>query len=102
MGSLPVVSIQRIAGGRLALQLVVPDDLDLQFIYRAALSIYWNPACLQLEDLYEAETSVRASFQRIAGALKSEYGLTLERGPHLRWEGLSNSDRIAIEAEWSA
>jgi len=97
MTTLTVECVRRIAAGRLAVQVDPPDGLDLQFIYRAALSIYWNAAHSQLEDQFEAESSITASFQRIAGALKSEYGLTVRRGPRMRWDGLSGAEQSVIE-----
>jgi hypothetical protein len=45
-----VDTVIRRQAGQVAIHVAPPEGVDLQFIYRAALSIYWNPAEALLED----------------------------------------------------
>ena len=80
-----VHQVTKLEGGRLALRVVPPKGIDLQFIYRAALSIYWDPEEMQLEDRSESEVSFVSSASRIARALHEEYGLGLTPAADLLW-----------------
>jgi hypothetical protein len=85
--------------GRVAIIVDPPADLDLQFINREALSVYWNSAESRVEDRYMREDSHVASFRRIASALLDEYGLIMRHLPEMRWEGLGEQARNAIERD---
>lgn len=99
MTSRPLIAarIERAGQDRVSVIVEAPDDMDLQFIYRAALFVYWVPSESRLEDRNERETSPVQSFERIARALADEYGMTLRAGPNLAWKGLEDADRAAIE-----
>lgn len=99
--NLTVERIYYLKGSQLALQ-VVPTTAEghYQFIYRAALSIYWNPETRSFEDHYERETSPLASFQRMARALEGELGLRLIPSPDLIWDEVQAEDQKAIHDVW--
>lgn len=80
-----VEQVTKLEAGRLALRVVPPEGMDLQFTYRAALSIYWNPDKMQLEDRSESEVSFTSSASRIARALREEYRLHLIPAADLLW-----------------
>ena len=84
--------VTRLEAGRLALQVVPPKGLDLQFIYRAGMSVYWDPKRMQLEDRTKSEVSATLSASRIARALHEEYGLSLRPASGLAWCGI-DADR---------
>ena len=94
-----MLGIMAIDPGRVAVVVEPPAGLDLQFIYRAGQSVYWNSDDRQLEDRYLRETSHLASFQRIARALSGEYGLGLRGTSMLRWAGVERNVRSQIERE---
>ncbi|MEJ2267071.1 MAG: hypothetical protein P8X95_26800 [Anaerolineales bacterium] len=50
MQAVVVDTVIRRQAGQVAIHVAPPEGVDLQFIYRAALSIYWNPAEALLED----------------------------------------------------
>jgi hypothetical protein len=100
-GNLVVERVISIGVGQIALQVREPNSLPLVFIYRAALSIYWNPEESRLEDRYQGETDRVASFKRIGRALREEYGLSLQATKGLEWEGLNEEDKIAIMESWN-
>ena len=82
--------------GQVAVHVAPPEGVDLQFIYRAALSIYWNPVEALLEDRSEAVDSAKASAARIARALREEYGMTLQPSGNVRWEGFIADDQDQV------
>jgi hypothetical protein len=94
--SLVVDSVIRRQAGRVAVRVVQPEGVDLQFIYRAALSIYWNPAEGLLEDRCEAVDSAVASAARIARALREEYGMALNPSGTMRWEGFIDDEQDQV------
>jgi hypothetical protein len=96
---LSIRGIEIIDRGRVAVLVDPPDGLDLQYIYRAALSVYWNPAKRRLEDRYAREDSPASSYRRIARALEDEYGLRLRADPHLRWIDVAEDVQREIECE---
>ncbi len=89
-----VDTVIRRPGGQVAVHVEPPDGIDLQFIYRAALSIYWNPAEELLEDRCSAVESPEASAARMARALREEYGMVLEPSGNVQWKDFS-------EEEWN-
>jgi len=82
--------------GRVFLQVIQPTGVDLQFIYRAALSIYWDPVETELQDRYQAESSPLASAGRIARTVREEYGMSLAPSPHLRYSGFDEATRARV------
>ncbi len=96
------MDVQRVipfGAGAVAVVVNAPGDLDLQFIYRAARFVYWNPEESRLEDRCEHEASQVASFSRIAGAVRDEYGLGLRLHAGTRWDGIDAAARRVIEEE---
>lgn len=87
--SATVHAVIRRSGGQVAVHVEPPDRIDLQFIYRAALSIYWNPAEKLLEDLSSAVDSPQTSGARIARALREEYGMVLQPSDNVQWKNFS-------------
>lgn len=75
--------------GQVAIHVTPPDGIDLQFIYRAALSIYWNPAEALLEDRSSTVDSSESSATRMARALREEYGLVLQPSDNVQWQNFS-------------
>jgi hypothetical protein len=94
---LTTLAVLAIDKGRVAVRVAPPQGLDLQYIYRAALSVYWDPNSGQLEDRYEREESQAASVERISRALRAEYGLMLQPATGIRWEGIESHTRREIE-----
>jgi hypothetical protein len=92
-----VKGVFRRKNGALALKVVSPEGVDLQFVYRAAISIYLNPSDMLLEDRCEIEVSPIASSQRITRALKQEYGMYLRPSPDITWEGIGEDTRRQVE-----
>lgn len=91
-----VDSVSRRQAGQVAVHVAPPEGADLQFIYRAALSIYWNPAEALLEDRSEAVDSAKASAARIARALREEYGMALQPSDTVQWEGFLDGERDQV------
>ena len=91
-----VEAVSRQDPGRVFLQVVVPEALDLQHIYRAALSIYWEPAAQELQDRYLDERSSLASAERMARALREEYGIVLKPSPGMLWIGFDEETRAEV------
>jgi len=81
-----VNAVIRRPGAQLAVHIKPPDGIDLQFIYRAALGIYWNPAEELLEDRSSAVESSVASATRLARALREEYGMVLQPSHNVQWK----------------
>ncbi len=98
--NLLVDKVSHLRGSQLALQVSPPKGTDLQFVYRAAMSVYWDPGTRSLEDRFDCETSLVASFKRMARALESEYGLLLVPSPSLVWQGISITDQAALQDSW--
>lgn len=96
-GTLTALAVLSIEKGRVAVRVDPPQGLDLQHIYRAALSVSWDPDTSQLEDRYEREESQATSLERICRALRDEYGLLLQPAPGLHWEGIEAPTRREIE-----
>ena len=95
--ALRVSAVIRRSTGRIAVRVEPPRDIDLQFIYRAGLSVYWCPAEALLEDRGSTVESPESSSGRIARALREEYGLALQPSGDVHWSGISaeEKDRIA-------
>ena len=87
--------IRRLAG-QVAVHVATAQGIDLQFIYRAALGIYWDPVEALLEDRSEAVDSAQTSAARIARALREEYGISLQASGNVRWEGFIADDRDQV------
>jgi hypothetical protein len=98
---LVVDRITAIGPHRVAVHIRPGPGLDLQHVYRAAMSVYWNPALSRLEDTCEGERSAVASFVRIAKALEDEPGFRLRPAEGLVWDGVADEDQKAILAVWS-
>jgi hypothetical protein len=97
--SMDVHRVMPFCAGGVAVAVDAPGDLDLQFIYRAARFVYWNPEQSRLEDRCEHEVSQVASFSRIAAALRDEYGVGLRLHAGTRWDGIDADARRVIEEE---
>jgi hypothetical protein len=97
-----VERVEMVEPCNLFLQVKPIEGLDLQFIYRAALSIYWNPDQMRLEDRSSSEESLSASFIRIARALRNVYGLELRPSEDVKWDEVPALDKIRIENIWQA
>ena len=97
---LTVVCISRIRAGQLAIQLAPPVHPDIGFVYRAGISIYWEPNTLQLVDRYDREDSVGASFHRIRFAIEDELGMRLCRAADMRWQDIDGAELTSVEDEW--
>lgn len=82
--------------GQVAVYVIPPAGTDLQFIYRAALSIYWNPAEALLEDRCSAVESSEASAARLARALRAEYGVVLQPSANLQWRDFPEEERSKV------
>jgi len=91
-----VDAVIRKQAGQVAVHVVPPDGIDLQFIYRAALSIYWNPAEALLEDRGEVGESAKTSGARIARALRDEYGMALQPSDDIRWTGFTDEEHDQV------
>jgi hypothetical protein len=91
-----VDTVIRRQAGQVAVHVAPPDGIDLQFIYRAALSIYWNPFEALLEDRCSAVESSEASAVRIARALREEYGMVLQPSDNVQWKGFSAEERSQV------
>jgi hypothetical protein len=91
-----VDAVIRRHAGQVAVHVVPPDGIDLQFIYRAALSIYWDPAEALLEDRCIAVESSETSAARIARALREEYGLVLQPSANVQWKDFSAEERKQV------
>jgi len=91
-----VDTVIRRKGGQVAVHVTPPDEIDLQFIYRAALSIYWNPAEALLEDRCSAVESSEASATRMARALREEYGIVLQPSANVQWKDFSGEERSQV------
>lgn len=89
------VVIRRQAG-HVAVRVTAPDGIDLQFIYRAGLSIYWNPAEALLEDRCSAIESSEASAARMARALREENGMVLQPSDDEQWKDFSAEERAQV------
>lgn len=61
--------------GQIAGQVEPPDGIDLQFIYRAASSIYWSQVEALLVDLGSAVESSESFAARLARVLREELGV---------------------------
>lgn len=83
-------------GGQVAVHVIPPEDVDLQFIYRAGLSIYWNPNEGLLEDRTDTVESAIASAARIARAMREEYGLALQASAKVHWQGIDDDARDQV------
>jgi hypothetical protein len=99
--SMDVRRVMPFGAGAVAVAVDAPGDLDLQFVYRAASFVHWNPEKSRLEDRCEHQASQVASFRRIAGAVRDEYGLGLRLHAGTRWDGIDADARRAIEVEAS-
>jgi hypothetical protein len=95
---LVVEAVSRRSGGQVAVRVAPPESGDLQFIYRAGLSIYWNPAESLLEDRSDVVASAEGSAARIAKALREEYGMALQPSGEMLWTGVIDEerDRVAV------
>jgi hypothetical protein len=82
--------------GQVAVHVAPPEGVDLQFIYRAALSIYWNPAEALLEDRSDVVESAETSAARIAQALREEYGMALQPSGNMRWTGFIDEEQDQV------
>lgn len=96
LNALEVLSIDE---GRIAIRVAVPADSNLQFVYRAGLSIYWDPGAGLLVDRHDRERSQTGSFTRISRALREEMGLRLRASGKVRWDGIEPAAREVIENE---
>jgi hypothetical protein len=83
-----VRAIVATGSGRVAIKVEPPRGIDLQYIYRAAQSVYWDPISSQLEDRSEGQESPVASARRICEALLGEYRLALQPAPDIAWQGI--------------
>ena len=95
--ALRISAVIKRSTGRIAVRVEPPREIDLQFIYRAGLSVYWCPAEALLEDRGSTMESPDSSSGRIARALREEYGMVLKPLGNMQWIGVSaeEQDRIA-------
>jgi hypothetical protein len=91
-----VYTVIRRQAGQVSVHVTPPDGVDLQFIYRAGLSIYWNPAEALLEDRSGAVESSETSAGRIARALREEYGMPLQPSGTLQWKDFSAEEQAQV------
>lgn len=91
-----VDTVIRRQAGQVAVHVAPPEGVDLQFIYRAALSIYWNPAEALLEDRSDVVESAETSAARIARALREEYGMALQPSGNMRWTGFIDEEQDQV------
>lgn len=96
MRAIAVETVIRRQAGQVAVHVVPPDGMDLQFIYRAALGIYWSPDEALLEDRSSVVESSEASAARIARALREEYGVVLQPLDNLQWKDFSDEERSRV------
>jgi hypothetical protein len=83
--------------GQVAVHVLVPAGIDLQFIYRAALGVYWNAAEALLEARSNAVESTASAAARMAHALREEYGMVLQPSDDVRWSGFSGGGQADVE-----
>lgn len=88
--------VLRKEGGQVAVHVLPSEDVDLQFVYRAGLSIYWNPAERLIEDRAGVVESSMTSAARIARAIREELGATLQASTEVRWEGFDDGIREQV------
>ncbi len=95
--ALRVSAVIKRSTGRIAVRVEPRKGIDLQFIYRAGLSVYWCSAEALLEDRGSTVESSESSSGRIARALREEYGMALQPLGDVQWSGVSaeEQDRIA-------
>jgi hypothetical protein len=91
-----VRTVVRTHSGQVAVEVAPPAGIDLQFIYRAALSIYWNPGEALLEDRSRAVESTVESAARMARALREEYALALRPSDSVQWKDFSAEERKLV------
>jgi hypothetical protein len=96
MRAMVVDTVIRRHAGQVAVHIIPPSGIDLQFIYRAALSIHWDPAEAILEDRCRAVESSAASAARVSRALRDEYGMVLRLLANVQWTGFSADERSQV------
>ncbi len=92
-----VDTVIRGQAGQLAIHVLAPEGIDLQFIYRAGLGIYWNSSLALLEDHSEMVESAVTSASRMARALREEYGIVFKPSSDVQWIafGADEQNRVA-------
>ncbi len=99
MSPLELLAVVSIDGGRIAVRVDPPPGVDLHWIYRAAISVHWNPEAQQLENQCRRENSQLASFDRISRAAREELGFQLQASSGTEWRGITEAAREVIENE---
>jgi hypothetical protein len=80
-----VDTVIRRQAGQIVIHVLAPEGIDLQFIYRAGLGIYWNSSLALLEDHSETVESAVTSASRMARALREEYGIVFKPSGDVQW-----------------
>lgn len=93
---LTVDTVIRRTPGQVAVRVVPPAGLDLQYIYRAAMCIYWEPAQSLLEDRSDVVAGPHTSAARIARALLEEYGIALQPTINIQWHGFTDEEQAHV------
>ena len=82
--------------GQVAVPVVPPGEIDLQFIYRAALGISWNPAEALIVDGSRSVDSPESLAAQIAWALREEYGMALRPSAPVQWQDFDAEERNQV------
>jgi hypothetical protein len=64
---------------------IKPDTGEFEFVYRAALGIYWDKTNKSLKFLDAKGVGLRECFEQIIAAVKSEYGIQLKITSETKW-----------------
>ena len=99
MARIPVEEIRIDESGRLHLHPRLAEGSDYEFVYRAAMEVYWDPVSASLFSPVPRERSYLDWFRQIVAAVRSEYGDRLAVSGRTQWTNVPGDLRREITEE---